>query len=618
MDAAGELHPATGGPSCSCNTSGHWPRRVSGSPRYWARPWPCTGPRRVAASLPANASTAWSYFTGQGLTPVQTAGLVGNLMGESSINPDALQVVKVGGKNYTCPAPPATPEAKVTCGVGIAQWTNPSGRLSGLTTLARAQSTPWDNLFDAAALRLAGTDQLLLGALKQLEACTDTSCATKVVEQQYERPADEANTTCSTSSQPSYCRRLDDANEVLASYGPPPRRRPPPCPGSVWGRLLVAGEPGRRQLIRQRAVLRQRGGPVVLRGPEGGGNGGGPGRDRLLDRLGRRRSLLLRQCRVLRERVGQSYFSGRTAVGIIGDPAGTGYWIVSAAGGVYAYGSAKSYGSAAGQSYFAGRTAIGMAADPAGTGYWIVPSDGGVYATAVPGLTGARRRVVLQRSDRGRDGGEPGRDRLLDRVRGRGVYSSAVPGPMAAPPASRTSLAAPPLRWPGAGQRRLLRAVLRRRGLLLRRRQDGRHWSLARPGSPGPGRRLSRQGQALVTYSGQLSGSSGTALSLGRLRRRMLELLVLPATRTRRVQAVRGRVRSRRQQQGLAHRARARHSAQPLGPGLPWSTPATLLAWHRELAARRYGTSKRRKPGRPPTTRSIARLAVRLAKENPP
>jgi transposase len=46
-------------------------------------------------------------------------------------------------------------------------------------------------------------------------------------------------------------------------------------------------------------------------------------------------------------------------------------------------------------------------------------------------------------------------------------------------------------------------------------------------------------------------------------------------------------------------------------------TPATLLAWHRRLAAGRYDTSRRRKPGRPPAVRSIARLAVRLAKENP-
>jgi hypothetical protein len=72
--------------------------------------------------------------------------------------------------------------------------------------------------------------------------------------------------------------------------------------------------------------------------------------------------------------------------------------------------------------------------------------------------------------------------------------------------------------------------------------------------------------------------------------------------------------------------------SRPTGPGSPrWPrfypagagpeifpvTPATLLAWHRKLAAMRYDTSKRRKPGRPPTVRSIARLVVRLAKENP-
>jgi transposase InsO family protein len=46
-------------------------------------------------------------------------------------------------------------------------------------------------------------------------------------------------------------------------------------------------------------------------------------------------------------------------------------------------------------------------------------------------------------------------------------------------------------------------------------------------------------------------------------------------------------------------------------------TPATLLAWHRMLAARKYGTSKRRKPGRPPANPGIARLVVRLARESP-
>ena len=46
-------------------------------------------------------------------------------------------------------------------------------------------------------------------------------------------------------------------------------------------------------------------------------------------------------------------------------------------------------------------------------------------------------------------------------------------------------------------------------------------------------------------------------------------------------------------------------------------TPATLLAWHRKLAAKKYDMSKRRRPGRPPTIPGIARLVIRLAKEDP-
>jgi putative transposase len=45
-------------------------------------------------------------------------------------------------------------------------------------------------------------------------------------------------------------------------------------------------------------------------------------------------------------------------------------------------------------------------------------------------------------------------------------------------------------------------------------------------------------------------------------------------------------------------------------------TPATLLARHRRLVARKDDTSTRRRAGRPQTVRSIARIAVRLAREN--
>ncbi|MGW1682782.1 helix-turn-helix domain-containing protein [Saccharopolyspora sp. NPDC002376] len=47
-------------------------------------------------------------------------------------------------------------------------------------------------------------------------------------------------------------------------------------------------------------------------------------------------------------------------------------------------------------------------------------------------------------------------------------------------------------------------------------------------------------------------------------------------------------------------------------------TPGTLLTWHRKLVARRWDYSKRRsRPGRPPTTKAMKKLVVRLARENP-
>ncbi|HEY3035256.1 MAG TPA: integrase core domain-containing protein, partial [Streptosporangiaceae bacterium] len=46
-------------------------------------------------------------------------------------------------------------------------------------------------------------------------------------------------------------------------------------------------------------------------------------------------------------------------------------------------------------------------------------------------------------------------------------------------------------------------------------------------------------------------------------------------------------------------------------------TPATLLVWHRGLAAGKYDTSKSPEPARPPTVPGIARLVVRPARENP-
>jgi putative transposase len=46
--------------------------------------------------------------------------------------------------------------------------------------------------------------------------------------------------------------------------------------------------------------------------------------------------------------------------------------------------------------------------------------------------------------------------------------------------------------------------------------------------------------------------------------------------------------------------------------------PDTVLRWHRNLTARRHAARSRPKsPGRPRTVRSIRRLVLRLARENP-
>ena len=46
-------------------------------------------------------------------------------------------------------------------------------------------------------------------------------------------------------------------------------------------------------------------------------------------------------------------------------------------------------------------------------------------------------------------------------------------------------------------------------------------------------------------------------------------------------------------------------------------TPATLLAWHRRLVARKWDYASRRRPGRPPTTAATRKLVIPMATDNP-
>jgi putative transposase len=46
-------------------------------------------------------------------------------------------------------------------------------------------------------------------------------------------------------------------------------------------------------------------------------------------------------------------------------------------------------------------------------------------------------------------------------------------------------------------------------------------------------------------------------------------------------------------------------------------TPATLLAWHRRLVARKWDYSSRRRAGRPAAAAAISKLVIRIATDNP-
>ncbi len=145
------------------------------------------------AALSNNEQTAFNYFVAKGLTKVQSAGIVGNLMQESSVLPTA---VEYGGGP----------------GRGIAQW----------STGGRWDSSHNDNVTSYASQH--GVSRMQLGTqldfiwyelttysqygLASLEAATTVSAAVYAFQAKYEICG-----TCAATKRNQY------ANEVLAAYG---------------------------------------------------------------------------------------------------------------------------------------------------------------------------------------------------------------------------------------------------------------------------------------------------------------------------------------------------------------------------------------------------------------
>jgi len=136
----------------------------------------------------SNEEEAFAYFVKKGLTPAQAAGIVGNLMQESGVNPGSHQL---GGGP----------------GRGIAQW-SVGERWTGVEALAAEQGkSPYDLgvQLDYIWQELNGTESAAFAALKQASSASE---AAVVFEEQYERagiPNNEA--------------RIANAEGVLSKYG---------------------------------------------------------------------------------------------------------------------------------------------------------------------------------------------------------------------------------------------------------------------------------------------------------------------------------------------------------------------------------------------------------------
>lgn len=145
-----------------------------------------------AQALTANARTAFNYFLGKGLTPVQAAGVVGNLVQESNVDPTAVQ--------------PGGP------GRGIAQW-SVGGRWdhdAGDNVVAYARGmgvSEWGLALQLDFVWYELTHFSYLG-LAQLRAATTVADATRAFEVRYEG--------CGTCLE---TQRIAFANQALMQFG---------------------------------------------------------------------------------------------------------------------------------------------------------------------------------------------------------------------------------------------------------------------------------------------------------------------------------------------------------------------------------------------------------------
>ncbi|MFA6452254.1 MAG: phage tail tip lysozyme [Candidatus Pacearchaeota archaeon] len=160
---------------------------------------PVTGPTLPLGDMKARSKTAWDYFTSQGYSNVQVAGIIGNLIVESSLSPTNAFNEANGLESY-----------------GLAQWND--GRRTNLNNFASSKgksSSDFNTQLEFVNYELKGSGanggSSEKTAYDSLIKTTTISDATKTFMNKYERP----------SSNPSVNlidKRIAYANEVYNNF----------------------------------------------------------------------------------------------------------------------------------------------------------------------------------------------------------------------------------------------------------------------------------------------------------------------------------------------------------------------------------------------------------------
>jgi len=160
-----------------------------------------------------NAEKIWNFLRGQGLSPTQTAGVMGNLQAESGPNFDPHNVEDTANENGIPDGPEIPIDArgndgtpfKGNYGYGIAQWTS-AGRQEDLIEFARSKGGSTGDL--AIQLEFLVYEAKKRGDWDKLLQTTTAAEAATSWHNNYEISAD-----------PTPTNRINLANDILARFG---------------------------------------------------------------------------------------------------------------------------------------------------------------------------------------------------------------------------------------------------------------------------------------------------------------------------------------------------------------------------------------------------------------